>query len=74
MICSRARNKTRPRIKASVFQGDEEVVKRTPSVSRLIPTCHMGDETKKSEINTRAETKKVNQISKGSTSAYAFFL
>jgi hypothetical protein len=34
----------------------------------------MGDETKKSEINTRAETKKVNQISKGSTSAYAFFL
>jgi len=61
-------------MKASVFRGVGEVVKRTPSVSSMIPMCHKGDETIKSEINMRAETKKVNQISQGSTSAFEFFV
>jgi len=74
MICSRAKNKTRPRMKASVRSGDGEVVQRTPSVSTMIPMCHMDDETIKSEVNTRAEAKKVNQISQGSTSELDFFV
>jgi len=34
----------------------------------------MDDETIKSEVNTRAEAKKVNQISQGSTSELDFFV
>jgi len=43
-------------------------------VSIVIPACHSGDETIKSETKIRADAKKVNQISQGSTVAFENFV
>ena len=73
IICMIARNNTRPKIKAIVLIGAGEVLQRITNVMIVMPMCHIGDETTKSEINMRAEAKKVNQINQGSPSALEVF-